>query len=95
MDNVSFISDLKLRASYGILGNNEVGGDYPGFSNFGTGVDVSNYDINGTGNRTVTGFEQGSTGNPKLKMGNQCSYQHRFRCQPCRWVESHVGMVQA
>jgi len=67
MDNVSFISDLKLRASYGILGNNEVGGDYPGFSNFGTGVDVSNYDINGTGNRTVTGFEQSSTGNPKLK----------------------------
>jgi len=67
MDNVKFINDLKLRASYGILGNNEVGGDYPGFSNFGTGVDVSNYDITGTGNRTVTGFEQGSTGNPNLK----------------------------
>ena len=67
MDNVKIINDLKLRASYGILGNNEVGGDYPGFSNFGTGVDVSNYDINGTGNRTVTGFEQGSTGNPNLK----------------------------
>lgn len=67
MDNVSFINDLKLRASYGVLGNNEVGGDYPGFSNFGTGVDVSNYDLNGTGNRTVTGFEQSSTGNPKLK----------------------------
>jgi TonB-linked SusC/RagA family outer membrane protein len=67
MDNVSFINDLKLRASYGVLGNNEVGGDYPGYSNFGTGVDVSNYDLNGTGNRTVTGFEQSSTGNPKLK----------------------------
>jgi outer membrane receptor protein involved in Fe transport len=67
MDNVSFINDLKLRASYGVLGNNEVGGDYPGFSNFGTGVDVSNYDLNGTGNRTVTGFEQSSTGNPLLK----------------------------
>jgi outer membrane receptor protein involved in Fe transport len=67
MDNVSFINDLKLRASYGVLGNNEVGGDYPGYSNFGTGVDVSNYDLNGTGNRTVTGFEQSSTGNPLLK----------------------------
>ncbi len=67
MDNVSFINDLKLRASYGILGNNEVGGDYPGYSNFSTGVDVANYDINGTGNRTVTGFQQSSTGNPKLK----------------------------
>ena len=67
MDNVSFINDLKLRASYGVLGNNEVGGDYPGYSNFSTGVDVANYDINGTGNRTVTGFQQSSTGNPGLK----------------------------
>jgi TonB-linked SusC/RagA family outer membrane protein len=67
MDNVSFINDLKLRASYGVLGNNEVGGDYPGFSNFSTGVDVANYDVNGTGNRTVTGFQQSSTGNPGLK----------------------------
>jgi len=67
MDNVSFISDLKLRASYGVLGNNEVGGDYPGFSNFSTGVDAANYSINGANNSTTTGFEQSSTGNPKLK----------------------------
>ncbi len=67
MDNVSFINDLKLRASYGILGNNEVGGDYPGYSNFGTSLGTANYDIRGTGNSNVTGFEQTSTGNPKLK----------------------------
>jgi len=67
MDNVSFINDLKLRASYGILGNNEVGGDYPGYSNFATSLGTANYDINGTGNSNVTGFEQVSTGNPKLK----------------------------
>ncbi|MEY2586265.1 MAG: hypothetical protein RLY11_114 [Bacteroidota bacterium] len=67
MDNVSFINDLKLRASYGILGNNEVGGDYPGYSNFATSLGTANYDINGTGNSNVTGFEQTSTGNPKLK----------------------------
>lgn len=67
MDNVSFINDLKLRASYGVLGNNEVGGDYPGFSNFSTGVDAANYSINGANNSTTTGFEQSSTGNPKLK----------------------------
>lgn len=67
MDNVSFINDLKLRASYGILGNNEVGGDYPGFSNFATSLGTANYDIRGTGNSNVTGFEQVSTGNPKLK----------------------------
>ncbi|MFM2146634.1 MAG: hypothetical protein RL732_1470, partial [Bacteroidota bacterium] len=67
MNNVGFISDLKLRGSYGLVGNNEVGGDFPGFSNFFTSVGTANYDINGTGNSTVTGFEQGSTGNPNLK----------------------------
>ena len=67
MDKVSFINDLKLRGSYGILGNNEVGGDYPGYSNFGTSLGTANYDIRGTGNSNVTGFEQTSTGNPKLK----------------------------
>lgn len=67
MDNVGWINDLKFRASYGILGNNEVGGDYPGFSNFATSVADANYDINGTGNTNATGFQQVSTGNPDLK----------------------------
>jgi TonB-linked SusC/RagA family outer membrane protein len=67
MQNVKFINDLKLRASYGILGNNEVGGDFPGFSNFRTSLGEANYDIRGTGNSNVTGFDQASTGNPDLK----------------------------
>ncbi|NBO57584.1 MAG: TonB-dependent receptor [Chitinophagia bacterium] len=67
MDNVSFINDLKLRASYGILGNNEVGGDYPGYSNFATSLGTANYSINGSPNSNTVGFEQVSTGNPKLK----------------------------
>jgi len=66
-DNVTFINDLKLRASYGLLGNNEVGGDYSGYSNFSTSLGTANYDINGTGNSNTTGFEQTSTGNPKLR----------------------------
>jgi TonB-linked SusC/RagA family outer membrane protein len=67
MNNVNWLTDLKLRASYGILGNNEVGGDYPGYSNFGTSTGTANYSINGAPNSNVTGFEQTSTGNPKLK----------------------------
>jgi TonB-linked SusC/RagA family outer membrane protein len=67
MNNVGWLTDLKLRASYGILGNNEVGGDYPGYSNFATSLGTANYDIRGTGNSNVTGFEQTSTGNPDLK----------------------------
>jgi hypothetical protein len=67
MNNVSWLTDLKLRASYGILGNNEVGGDYPGYSTYTTDVSTRNYSINGNPNGTVTGFAQATTGNPKLK----------------------------
>jgi TonB-linked SusC/RagA family outer membrane protein len=67
MNNVSWLTDLKLRASYGILGNNEVGGDYPGFSNYASSIGGSNYPIAGQVNSNTTGFSQTSTGNPKLK----------------------------
>ncbi len=66
MKDLSFVNNLKLRASYGVLGNNEVG-DYAGFSNYNTNPGTANYDITGTGNSTKTGFEQTSTGNPDLK----------------------------
>jgi TonB-dependent starch-binding outer membrane protein SusC len=65
MQNLTFINDLKLRASYGILGNNEVGGDYPGFSNYGTSPGSTSYAIGGQ--TTVAGFDQFSTGNPDLR----------------------------
>lgn len=67
MSSVSAINDLKLRASYGVLGNNEVGGDYPGFSNFGSSAATTNYPINGSNNSTTPGFDQTSTGSPGLK----------------------------
>ena len=67
MKDVTFMSDLKLKASYGILGNNEVGGDYPGFSNFGTSTGTASYGLGGSPGTTQAGFEQTSIGNPDLK----------------------------
>jgi TonB-dependent starch-binding outer membrane protein SusC len=67
MSEVPFITDLKIKASYGILGNNEVGGDYPGFSNFGTSPGTSSYGIGGSPSGTTAGFDQNSIGNPDLK----------------------------
>ncbi len=62
---VTWISDMKLRASYGSSGNNEVvGGDYPGFSSYGTSKGYTSYPIDGT---LVQGFAQVSSGNPDLK----------------------------
>ena len=68
MAGISAINDMKLRVSYGSVGNNEVlGGDYPGYSTYGASTGTSSYDIRGTGNSTIVGFDQGSVGNPDLK----------------------------
>lgn len=67
MEGVDAITDLKLRAGYGITGNDEASGDFPGFSNFGTSIGGTSYDITGSGNSVVPGFDQNSIGNPDLK----------------------------
>ena len=68
MSSVGILTDLKLRASYGTTGNNEVlGGNYPGYTSYTTDKSASSYDILGTGNRIVAGFAQNSAGNPDLK----------------------------
>jgi TonB-dependent starch-binding outer membrane protein SusC len=61
------ITNLKLRAGYGVTGNDEATGDFPGFTNFSSSIGTASYDINGTGNSVVVGYEQSSTGNPELK----------------------------
>ncbi len=66
--NLRFINDLKLRASYGLTGNNEViGGDYPGYTIYGTSLGGTSYDIHGTTNSVVQGYAQLAPGNPDLK----------------------------
>jgi TonB-linked SusC/RagA family outer membrane protein len=64
----NFLSSLKLRASYGLTGNNEVlGGDYPGYTSYGTTPGSTSYAINGSRNSVTQGFAQVSSGNPDLK----------------------------
>lgn len=68
MKDITFLSDLKLRAGYGLTGNNEASGDFPGYTSYFTSPGNSSYDINGTGNSVVSGFQRGGTvGNPDLK----------------------------
>ena len=67
MKGIAAISDLKFRVGYGVTGNDEASSDFPGFSNYGPSAGTASYDINGTGNSVVTGFQQSSTGNPDLK----------------------------
>lgn len=67
MKGIGWISDLKIRGGYGIMGNQmnvDPGNAYTTF-NFDKGS--SYYDISGSGSRINLGFRQGHIGNPDAK----------------------------
>lgn len=63
MQNVKWITDLKLRASYGSVGNQNIDPENA-FSTFGGGLGDSYYDITGSSSSAVQGFRQ-------LRIGNK------------------------
>lgn len=65
--NVTFVNDLKVRASYGVVGNNEIGNDYPGYANFSQSLGGTAYPIQGNPNGVTPGFSQNSLANRDLK----------------------------
>ncbi|MGZ5246538.1 MAG: SusC/RagA family TonB-linked outer membrane protein [Flavitalea sp.] len=67
MKNVKWISDLKIRGSYGELGNQRPVSPANAFSQFSGGLGSSYYDINGTSTSIIQGFEQSFVGNPNGK----------------------------
>lgn len=64
MENVSWLNDLKIRGSYGVLGSQSNVGSTNAFTLFGSSSARSYYDITGTGNRAQQGFFQTQNGNP-------------------------------
>ncbi|WP_161973340.1 TonB-dependent receptor [Arcticibacter tournemirensis] len=66
LKDITWISDLKIRGGWGIMGNQlNVTGDNS-FSTYSSAVGQSFYPING-GNSVVTGFYQNQFGNPVAK----------------------------
>lgn len=63
MKDLSWLSDLKLRASYGELGNQQIR-NYNFTDIYGGAVGNSFYDINGTNSSVATGYFLTSRGNP-------------------------------
>ncbi len=59
--------DLKIRAGYGIMGNSNNVDPNNQYSLFGTSIDASSYDINGTNGSAVAGFYRTRIGNPLAK----------------------------
>ena len=63
MKNLTWLNDLKLRVSYGVMGSqNNVSGDNSFFL-YNSGLGTTYYDINGTSTSTVFGFAQSRIGN--------------------------------
>ncbi len=61
------VSDLKIRLGYGVTGNDEASGDFPGFSPYNPSTGEASYNINGDGGSVQLGFQQTGRGNPDLK----------------------------
>ena len=66
MDGVSWIEDLKIRAGYGIMGNDQVDPTNQ-FSAFSASLGNAAYDISGNSTSVAEGFYQSQVGNPNAK----------------------------
>lgn len=66
MQGLTFLDDLKLRVGWGQTGNQEIG-NYNFASTFESNPDRSNYDIKGTRNSVVIGYDRNQFGNANAK----------------------------
>lgn len=65
--SANWLSDLKIRGSYGVLGNQMNVNPENSFDTYIADVNGSYYDIAGTNNSVVQGFQRGQIGNPDAK----------------------------
>jgi len=66
MANQNFVNDLKVRVGWGKTGNQEIG-NYNSFTQFGTDPRTSFYDLNGSKNASLQGYELTQFGNARAK----------------------------
>lgn len=66
MQGIKWLTDLKVKASWGQMGNQRISPSNA-FSQYASGPGSSNYDINGSQNSTVGGFQLSFVGNPNGK----------------------------
>ncbi len=63
MKTIDWLTELKIRGSYGIMGNQNAGSGNS-FTTFASNINNSWYDVNGTNNTLVQGFYKNFIGNP-------------------------------
>ena len=74
ISNISWISDLKARAGWGKTGNQLIPNVYNAYTLFVANPATNGYDINGSGNAVVAGFDLGQFGNPNGKWETSTSF---------------------
>jgi len=67
MQSVPFVTDLKIRAGYGTMGNSNNVNPYNQYSLYGGDKGSSSYDITGSNSSATTGFYRTRIGNPAAK----------------------------
>jgi TonB-dependent starch-binding outer membrane protein SusC len=67
MKNVDIISDMKLRAGWGQMGNSNAVNPTNQYTLFGNGLALGSYPITGTNSSATSGFYQAQIGNPDAK----------------------------
>lgn len=67
MKKATWITDMKIRGGYGIMGNQINVSPGNAYTTYIGDKSESYYDIDGTNNSTVLGFQQGRYGNPDAK----------------------------
>ena len=72
LKNVSFINDLKIRASWGQVGNQYIPPLNP-YTTFASSLGSASYDLNGTSNSVVSGFYLQQLGNQAGKWETNTS----------------------
>lgn len=74
MQHIDWITDLKIRGGYGVMGNqiNVAAGN--AYTTYVSDKSASYYDINGSNNSTVMGFQLGRYGNPDAKWEKDINF---------------------
>ena len=87
MKDIEWINNLKIRASWGKLGNQDIG-NYPFVSSVSLGMD---YVFNGA--VSAPGGAVTDAANPKHHMGIYCNDEHRIRRDPFFQTIGHSGIL--
>jgi TonB-linked SusC/RagA family outer membrane protein len=67
MKGLTWLTELKVRGGYGVMGNQFNIATANAFTTYGQNRSHSFYDIKGTGNSTVLGFQRTRVGNPNAR----------------------------